>query len=58
MNPMPDEDAIEDQWVSLDLCFDCGMDTLHNFILFKDEPVVESECTACLNIREHPDRIR
>ena len=42
MNPMPDEDAIADQWVSLDLGMDCGMDTLHNFFLFKDEAVVES----------------
>jgi len=50
-----DLEAIQSEWTGNLYCFDCKEDTKHNFIEFRDEPVVESECTWCHVIRTHED---
>lgn len=49
------DDAIRREWTSMEWCWECARDTLHVFIEFRDEPVVESECEHCKVVREYPD---
>lgn len=53
-NPVPAE-AIRGEWTAVEFCFTCNQDTLHTFIEFVDEPVVESECNFCKEITERKD---
>lgn len=55
MGPDGDHGVTEDAWEAMDYCLECHRDRLHTFVLFKDEPVVESECMHCQAIRERQD---
>lgn len=57
MNPITgDREDVQDEWVTKELCLYCDRETDHRFLLFVDEPIVESECTECDTLRVHPDR--
>lgn len=52
-----DSDAVTAEWVTKELCFDCDRYTDHIYVEFRDEPVVESECSRCGLVRVHPDGV-
>ena len=52
-----DPDAVIDEWVTKELCLDCNDYYDHTYIEFRDEPVVEAECSHCGVITVHEDRV-
>lgn len=52
-----DDEAVRSEWVTKEWCFDCADDTDHTYIEFRDEPVVEAECSHCGVITVHEDRV-
>lgn len=49
------DDAVKREWVSMEWCYKCDRDWEHLFIEFKDEPIVESECSNCRGVRFYED---
>jgi hypothetical protein len=56
LTPKGERDTPVRDWEAEDICLDCDRVTLHVFLEFVDEPVVESECQRCKVLRVHEDR--
>lgn len=47
----------EHEWLRTEFCQPCGIETDHQWLQFKDEPVVTRECLNCEHVSTYWDAV-